>query len=183
MDVVTLVVIIVVVVIVVAGLVAFFVVRRQREQQERQERSHEQYGSEYERAVEEHGSERGAEQDLRERRERLEDEVQPLSDESRGRYEEEWQRVEKTFVDDPRTALDDADRLVGEILKERNFPTDSREEASKDVGVMHPQVVEDFREAQRVHAEATGSEDETDLEKMRQAIQKYRSVYERLIER
>lgn len=180
MDIVTLVVIIVIAVIVVVGLVVFFVARRQRE---RQERSREQYGSEYERAVEEHGSERGAEQDLRERRERLEAEVEPLSNESRRHYEEEWQRVEKTFVDDPRMALDDADRVVGEILKERNFPTDSREEASKDVGVMHPRVVEDFREAQRIHAEVTGSGDETDLEKMRQAIQKYRSVYERLTER
>ncbi len=183
MDIVTLAVIIVVAGAVVVGLVAFFFVRQRREQQQRQERAHEQYGSEYERAVEEHGSEREAEQDLRKRRERLEDEVEPLSDGSRRRYEEEWQRVEKTFVDNPPEALDEADRVVGEILKERNFLTDSREEASKDVGVMHPQVVEDFREAQRIHAGATGSGDGTDLEKMRQAIQKYRAVYERLIER
>lgn len=36
-------------------------------------------------------------------------------------------------------------------MAERNFPTESREEASKGLGVMHSDVVEDFREAQRVH--------------------------------
>jgi hypothetical protein len=48
---------------------------------------------------------------------------------------------------------------------------------------MHPGVVEDFREAQRIHQSATGSQGEADLEEMRLAIQRYRSVYERLTER
>src|SRR5215203_166272 len=98
-------------------------------------------------------------------------------------YEERWQRVERTFVDDPGSSLDEADRVVEEILVERNFPTYSRQEASEGVGVMHPGVVEDFREAQRTYRGATGSEGGADLEEMRQAIQKYRAVYERLTER
>ena len=178
---VTLVIIVVVaVVIVVAALVAFFVSRRRRTQQERQERAREAYGPEYEHTVQERGSEREAEKELRERRERLEDEVRPLSEESRKRYDERWQGVERTFVDDPWASLEEADQVVADILAERNFPTDSRQEASRGVGVMHPQVVEDFREAQRVHRDATGSEGEADLEEMRRAIQMYRSVYERL---
>jgi FtsZ-interacting cell division protein ZipA len=178
---VTLVIIVVVaVVIVVAALVAFFVSRRRRTQQERQERAREAYGPEYEHTVQERGSEREAEKELRERRERLEDEVRPLSEESRKRYDERWQGVERTFVDDPWASLEEADRVVADILAERNFPTDSRQEASRGVGVMHPQVVEDFREAQRVHRDATDAEGETDLEEMRRAIQMYRSVYERL---
>jgi hypothetical protein len=88
--------------------------------------------------------------------------------------------VERTFVDDPWASLEEADRVVADILAERNFPTDSWQEASKGVGAMHPQVVEDFREAQRVHRDATGSEGEAELEEMRRAIQMYRSVYERL---
>jgi len=177
----TIIIIVVVVAVVALALVGIFVSRRRTaRQQERQESARQEYGSEYERAAEELGSERKAEQELRERRERLEDEVQPLSEESRRRYEEQWRRVEQTFVDDPAASLDDADRVVGEILTERNFPTDSRQEASKGVGVMYPGVVEDFREAQRVHKEAVHSEEGTSLEGMRQAIQKYRAVYERL---
>jgi hypothetical protein len=76
--------------------------------------------------VEERGSEEEAERELRERRERVEGEVRPLSEESRKRYDERWQRVERTFVDDPGSSLNEADRVVEEILVERNFPTDSR---------------------------------------------------------
>jgi hypothetical protein len=55
-------------------------------------------------------------------------------------------------------------QMVEEILVERKFPTDSRQ-------------------AQLIHQDATGSQGGADLEEMRRAIQKYRSVYERLIER
>ena len=181
-DVTLLIIVLIVVVIVVAALVAFFVYRRRQEQQERQERARQEYGPEYERAVQEHGSELEAERELRERRERIESEILPLSEESRRQYDEQWRRVEQTFVDDPMASLDYANRVVTEIMAERNFPTDSQEEVSKGVGVMYPGVVEDFREAQQTHRDATGSEGETDLEKMRQAIQKYRSVYRRLME-
>src|SRR5215212_7048399 len=179
----TLLVILVAVAVVIALAVIFFVYRRRRGQQERQERARQEYGPEYERVVEERGSEQEAERELRERRERVESEIQPLSEESRRRYEERWSLVERTFVDDPASSLDDADRVVEEILAERNFPTDSRQEASEGIGVMHPGVVEDFREAQRTYRGATGSEGGADLEEMRLAIQKYRSVYERLTER
>ncbi len=179
MDVTLLVIVLIVIAVIVVALVAFFVYRQR---QRRQARAREEYGPEYERVVEERGSEREAEQELRERRERVESEIQPLSEESRRRYDEQWQQVERTFVDNPAASLDDADRVVVEILTERNFPADSRQEASKGVGVMYSGVVEDFREAQQTHRDATGSEGGADLEKMRQAIQKYRSVYRRLME-
>src|SRR5215207_5022796 len=158
-----LIVVLVAVAMVAVLLVAFFAYRRRR-QRSQQERARQEYGPEYERLVEERGSEREAERELRERRERVEGEVRPLSEESLRGYEERWQRVE-------------------EILVERNFPTDSRQEATEGIGVMHPGVVEDFREAQRTYRGATGSEGGADLEEMRLAIQKYRSVYERLTER
>ncbi len=142
----TLLVIIIAATIVTILLVTFFISRQRREQQER---ARQEYGPEYERAVEEHGSEREAEQELRERRERVESEVQPLSEESRERYDEWWRRVEQTFVDDPEASLENADRVVTEIMTERNFPMDSQQEVSKGVGVVYPEVVEDFRKAQR----------------------------------
>jgi hypothetical protein len=177
MNTVLLVVIIVVVVAAIAALVFFFLSRRRRES------ARQEFGPEYERVAQERGSEREAERELRERQEEVESRIQPLSDESRRRYEEEWEGVEKTFVDNPALALDQADRVVADILAERNFPTETRQEAAEAVGVTRSDVVEDFRDAQRTHAEATRSgEGGEDLEEMRRAIQKYRSVYERLIE-
>jgi FtsZ-interacting cell division protein ZipA len=178
---VTLLIIILVVATVVVGLLVAFISRRR--QRGRQERARQEFGSEYEHAVEEHGSEREAEQELRERRERVESEVQPLSEESRRRYDDWWRRVEQTFVDDPEASLQNADRVVMEIMTERNFPMDTQQEVSKGIGVIYPEVVEDFREAQRTHQDAIDPQRGMDLEKMRQAIQKYRSVYQRLTER
>ena len=177
---VVIVVVVIALIVIIAGV--FVGSRRRRAQQERQEEARREYGPEYERTAERLGSERKAEQDLRERREKVEGEVRPLPEESRQRYEERWEQVERTFVDDPASSLNDADLLVREILEERNFPVGSREETSGSVGVMHPQVVEDFREAQRTRQATIGSgEEEPDLEKMRQAIRQYRSVYQRLI--
>lgn len=179
MDTTLLITIAVIAVILIAGAAAFFGLRSRR--RSRQEEARREYGPEYDRAAERLGSEREAERDLRERREKVEGEVRPLSEESRRHYDERWQRVERTFVDDPGAALESADHLVAEVLEERNFPVDSRREASEGVGVMHPGVVEDFREAQRTREESAGSQEEgASLEKMRQAIRKYRAVYDRL---
>ncbi len=176
---------IIILIAVVVALVVFFVYRRrqQQQQQERQEQARQDYGPEFERLAQERGSEQEAEQELRERREKIESETHPLSEETRERYDEQWRQVEQTFVDDPKASLDDADRVVAEMLAERNFPTDSRQEASEGIGAVHPGVVEDFREAQQVRQESvTDSGGGADLDKMRQAIQKYRSVYEQLRE-
>ncbi len=176
MNTILLVVIVVVGVAVIAALAFFYVPRRRRES------ARQEFGPEYERVAQERGSEKEAEQELRERREEVESRIRPLSDESRRHYEEAWEGVEKTFVDNPDLALDQADRVVADILAERNFPTETRQEAAEAVGVTHSDVVEDFRDAQRTHADATRSGEGEDLEEMRQAIQNYRSVYERLIE-
>ncbi len=172
----TVITIIVVAVIVLVALAAAGAFLGSRRQSQRQEAAREEYGPEYERAVEEQGSEREAEKDLRQRRERVESETQPLSEESRRRYGERWAEVERSFVDDPVASLDAADKVVRDILEERNFSAGSREDATREVGVLHSEVVDDYGEAQRTHQEAGGA----DSEKLRRAIQKYRSVYERL---
>ena len=172
---------IVVVLAVVAAVaaVAFFSVTRYQQRNTREE-----FGPEFERLARERGSEKEAERELRARREKVESQIRPLSDDGRRHYREEWERVERTFVDNPPLALEQADRVVADILSERNFPTESRQEATEAVGATHPKVVEDFRDAQRMRVSVTSSEEgniDEGLEQMRQAIQKYRSVYERLI--
>ena len=175
-----LVTLLVVAALLILAVVIFLALRRRRKR--RLEMAREEYGPEYQRLAEERGSEEQAEKELRQRREKVEDAVRPLPDESRERYDEEWRtNVEQTFVNDPATALDEADRVIEQILIERNFPVSSRQEARDGLGVMHPGVVEDFREAQKIHQESTSREGSgADLEQMRRAIQKYRSVFDRL---
>ena len=189
-----LIVIIVVVVIVVLLLALFFASRRRAAQrsEEQRERSREEFGSEYERMTQERGSEEEAERELRERRGRVERRVEPLSEESRGRYEEQWKEVERVFVDNPERSIELADRAVSDILGERNFVSDagqSDEETERGLAAMHPEVADDYREARRIRADVVArsagrAEEDTDEEStegLRQAIRKYRAVYERLM--
>jgi FtsZ-interacting cell division protein ZipA len=189
----TLIVIIVIAVIVILLLAIFFAMRRRRTQrsEEQRERTREEFGGEYERTAQERGSEEEAEKELRERRGRVERQVEPLSEESRGRYEERWSEVERVFVDNPGRSIELADRTVSEILEERNFvfdPSQSDEDTERSLAVMHPDVADDYREARRIRVDVVAgrttsegdSEGET-TEEMRQAIRKYRVVYQRLV--
>ena len=190
----TLVVIVVVVVVAILLLALLFASRRRAAQrsEEQRERSREEFGSEYERTAEEMGSEEEAERELRERRSRVERRIEPLSDESRGRFEEQWSEVEQVFVENPERSIEMADRTVSDLLSERKFVSDvgqSDEETEQSLAVMHPDVADDYREARRIRAEVVarsagradeGSEEES-TEDLRQAIRKYRAVYQRLV--
>ena len=193
MDTTTLIIIIAVAVVVILLLAMFFAARRRRAQRSEQqrERSREEFGTEYERTAQERGSEEAAERELRERRGQVERRVEPLSEESRGRYEERWGEVERVFVENPGRSIELADRTVAEILEERNFvsaSTQSKAETERSLAVMHPDVADDYREARRIRADVVagvgrfserGSSEET-TEELRQAIRKYRAVYQRI---
>jgi len=189
-----LIVIIVVVVILVLLLALFFASRRRAAQrsEEQRERSREEFGSEYERTAQERGSEEEAERELRERRGRVERRVEPLSEDSRGRYEEQWGEVERVFVDNPQRSIEMADRTVSDILDERNFVSgagQSDEETERDLAAMHPDIADDYRAARRVRADvvarsagrAEEDSNEESTEELRQAIGKYRAVYQRIV--
>jgi hypothetical protein len=185
---------IVVVVVILLLVVLFFVSRRRAAQrsEEQRERSREEFGSEYDRTVRERGSEEDAERELRERRGSVERRVEPLSDESRGRFEERWGEVERVFVDNPERSIEMADRTVSDVLTERNYISDagqSDEETERSLAVVHPDVADDYRQARLIRARvvarsAGGAQEDTSeesTEELRQAIRKYRAVCQRLV--
>jgi hypothetical protein len=186
-------VIVVVVVVVIVLLALYFASRRRAAQrsEEQRERTREEFGSEYERTVEERGSEEDAERELRERRGRVERRIEPLSEESSGHFEERWTEVERVFVENPERSIEMADRTVSDLLLERRFVSDAAqgdEETEKSLAAMHPDVADDYREARRIRADvvarggrgSTGEEEST--EDLRQAIRKYRAVFQRLVD-
>jgi hypothetical protein len=89
-----------------------------------------------------------------------------------------------------------ADRTVSDLPEERNFVTDAAQEGretERGLAATHPEIADDYREARRTRADIVarssrgsglgeGSDEET-TEEPRQTIRKYRSVYERLVER
>jgi hypothetical protein len=170
-----------VVVVLVALMVAIVAVgivlmwRRQRSQQLQQE-----FGPEYERAVRDTGDASSAERDLAGRRKRRSQfDVVPLSHEARARYRDEWKQVEVRFVDEPATAVEEADQLVVRIMRERGYPVDDFDQRADDLSVDHPDVVQHYREAHRVAAaQAQGT---ADTEQMRQAVTSYRALIDALL--
>jgi hypothetical protein len=133
------------------------------------------FGPEYGRAVDEHGDSRSAEKELKEREDRRSQfDIRPLAPESRARYLERWKDVQAQFVDDPAPAVSDADRLIGEAMRERGYPVDDFEQRAADISVDHPQVVENYRNGHRL---ASG-----DTEEQRQAMVHYRALFDELVE-
>lgn len=172
------VVIVVVVVIVLAALVVggLAIARRRRTRALR-----EQFGPEYDRVLAESGDRKEAEATLTRRRERHDElELRPLDHGARERYRGEWQQVQRSFVDDPGAAVDRADALVTEIMRERGYPVDDFEQRAADVSVEHPQVVEHYRRAREVRdAHRSGAVATEDL---RAAVTSYRDLVDALLD-
>jgi hypothetical protein len=150
-------------------------------QQRRRARLREQFGPEYDHAVETYGERREAEQALTARTERVASlHIRPLSPEQSTRYADAWRTVQTRFVDDPENAIRDADQLCGDVMEARGYPVGDFEQRAADVSVDHPRVVENYRAA---HAVAVASaRGEASTEHLRQAMVHYRILFEDLIE-
>jgi hypothetical protein len=164
---------------IVVIVVLWFVWRRSKES--KSEQLQEQFGPEYERAVESKGGRREAESELAQRAKRHDKfEIRSLSPAARESYERSWRDAQAEFVDKPRDALANADHLVQEVMKERGYPVDDFEQRSADLSVEHPGVVDNYRSAHTTSTRARSGDAST--EDMRRGMQHYRSLFEELLE-
>lgn len=169
-------VIVVAVLVVTGAILAWTSTRRQRT-----ERLTEQYGPEYQRVVESAGDQRAAERELDARHQRVQGyEIRALSPEERDRYGASWKETQAHFVDDPSSAISQADLLVQEVMRARGYPMVDFEQRAADVSVDHPHVVEEYRAAHEVAERHAAGGVET--EELRQAMVHYRTLFEELLE-
>jgi len=172
----TVVVIIIVAAIVVAALAWYFL--RQRRSQHL--RSH--FGPEYEHAVRQYGGRTQAEEALAARQKRMERfHIHPLSAHERERFENQWHDVQARFVDDPAGSIQDADRLVGDLMVARGYPMTEFEHRVEDISVDHPHVVKNYRVAHEIALRHERGEAAT--EDLRRAVVCYRELFDELLER
>lgn len=147
----------------------------------RSERLREKFGPEYERTLSDAGDQRAAEADLAAREQKRKKlDIVPLSLESGEKYAERWRTVQIAFVDNPSSAVGDADRLVIEVMRERGYPVEDFDQRAADISVDHPDVVENYRAAHRIHL--AQREREISTEEQRQALVHYRALFDRLLE-
>ena len=138
------------------------------------------FGSEYDRAVLEHGSSRKAETKLAERETRVEAmKIRELDNSERARFVAEWQTVQSRFVDHPSAAVVEADDLIVALLEARGYPKGNFEQRAADVSVTYPRVMANFRLANAIAIRPGGTEANT--EELRTAMIKYRAIFDELV--
>jgi len=167
------VVVIVVVIIVIAlaiGVAA--TVRRRRLQQ--------QFGPEYDRLAREHDSKRKAEAELAQRQRRVRKlDIRPLSPEAQEQYSARWMSLQERFVDDPEDAVAQSQTLVAEVMHERGYPIEHRDQVAADLSVEHAKTIGNFRAAEEINQKATAGTAST--EDLRQAMIHYRALFRDLL--
>lgn len=149
------------------------------------------FGPEYDRTVARHdGDTKAAERELAERVERhggLRE--RPLEPQRREQYEARWTAVQERFVDSPRDAVAEADRIIADVADERGFPGDGRYEEQVDaLSVHHAEHVHGYRKVHRVvRADGTGTGTGggtgggTGTEEMRESLLEARALFDELV--
>ena len=163
-------------VVVVALLAAFWYASQQR----RRTHLREQFGPEYDRVVTEEGDEGRADRVLSDREKRVKKlDIHPLAGAKRDEFTQRWREVQARFVDDPRGAVGDADRLIGEAMAARGYPVGDFEQRAADISVEHPNVVTDYRTAHDIAV--SDRREKATTEQLRRAMVHYRSLFGDLV--
>jgi hypothetical protein len=168
---------VVVIVLIIVVAVALYVRNRRKTTAGFRKR----FGSEYDRAVLEHGSERKAEGKLADRETRVESlKIRTLTVAERGRFSADWQSVQSRFVDHPKGAVTEADELVYSLMQARGYPVAEFDQRAADISVDHPRLVENYRSAHGVAVRL--GRDEASTEDLRTAMIQYRSLFDELVQ-
>jgi hypothetical protein len=172
----TIIVIIIAVIVILAIGAAMYRLAQKR----RSDRLHEQFGPEYDRAVDRADGRRGAESELLEREKRHKElELRTLDAGQQRQFEQRWSDVQRDFVDGPAQAVQHADRLVVDVMSARGYPVDDFDQRADDLSVKYPKVTQHYREARRIaRANERG---EANTEELRTAVTSYRSLVDALL--
>lgn len=177
MDALTLTVLIVCFAIVVLAFVGAMLWQRRRSRSLRED-----FGPEYERTLRNAPSKNKAELELDERRRRVRSfDIRPLRPEQASRYREAWLGVQARFVDDPQAAIDDADRLLSDVMLARGYPQEDYERRVDDLSVNHPQTISGYRKAHGI-ARASRAGVQPDTDQLRRGLLDYRRVFMEMLE-
>ena len=159
-------------VVVVFAVLLFAALRRTRLKK--------QFGPEYERTVRETGDLRRAESLLDARARRVgKYDIRALSPDERGGFTQKWRQLQTRFIDDPAGSVEDADRLLVDLMTARGYPMADFDRHVEDLSVHYPNVVSHYRDAHAIalrHADRKAS-----TEELRQALVHYRTLFDELV--
>ena len=148
---------------------------------QRRARIRAKFGPEYERTVQAVGEPTKADRILAERAARVERfKLRSLTRDQADAFAREWRLIQSKFVDDPDSAVTEADALVTQVMTARGYPMQDFDRRVEDVSVDHPHVVENYRTARALMMRR--SRGEAGTEELRQAVMNYRALFDDLLE-
>jgi hypothetical protein len=162
----------------VIAVIAWSYIQTKRRQSQRLQQ---RFGPEYARMVNELGDRAKAETELAAREKRVERfHILPLAPAEAARFARAWNGLQIRFVDDPKAAVAQADRLVYEVMAKRGYPMGNFERRAADISVDHPGVVANYRAARAVALRDERGQAST--EELRKAVVHYRALFQELLE-
>lgn len=165
-----------VVALVLIALAAWFIYKKKQSH-----RLQERFGPEYGRSVDDLGSRKKAESELKAREKRVEHlNIVPLTPPEAARFSETWKDLQGRFVDNPKGAVVQAGQLVRELMLKRGYPMGDFERRAADISVDHPEVVKNYRAAQAIAVR--DERGQADAEELRKAVVYYRALFDELLE-
>jgi hypothetical protein len=171
----------IIIAVTVLVIVAIFVVEYLKRRKAKTAALRNRFGTEYDRAVLEHGSLETAEAKLADRESRVHAlKIRELSVTERDRFVAEWQRVQSRFLDRPEAAVTEADDLIAALLEARGYPKDSFDQRAADVSVLYPGVMENYRAAHAISVRPYRAEEST--EKLRTALIQFRDIFDEIVQ-
>jgi hypothetical protein len=147
----------------------------------RSKRLRSRFGPEYDHTLREIGSRPQAEAALERREGRVEKfHIRSLSRDQHDSFAQDWHDVQARFVDDPPGSINQADRLVCDVMRARGYPMSDFERRAEDLSVDHPLVVRNYRAAHTIAMRHEKGQAST--EDLRQALVYYRDLFDDLLE-
>lgn len=163
-------------VVVVLALGAWAYARRRRH-----DRLVDHFGPVYGRAVEQFGGPSKADAELAAReRAFAKANVRPLTTADRDRLAGLWQSAQARFVDSPKAAVEEADRLIEDVMRLRGYPVGDPAQRLADVAMGHPHLLDHYRGAREIALRTR--EGGANTEDLRTAMVHYRELFEDLLE-
>jgi hypothetical protein len=140
----------------------------------------ERFGPEYDHVLRTRDTQTEAERELQARQRRVEAfELKPLSREDAEAFGASWRSIQARFVDDPRTAVIEADRLIEDVMRARGYPVEDARHRLDDLSVDHAHVLDHYRAGREIVTRHERGDAST--EDLRQAMVHFRALFDELV--
>jgi len=138
------------------------------------------FGPEYDRKVSELGNRSKAESELARSEARVKNlKVRALSMSDRTRFLDEWRLCQARFVDDPGGAVNEADRILTDIMRARGYSVDDPYNRTTDVVAAYPIHATAYREANEIVVRHGRGHSST--EDLRKAFVNFRALFDEIL--